>query len=31
VRTVGRKADGTEFLSYERTALVAKRGHGIED
>ena len=31
VRTTGKKADGTEFLSYERTALVAKRGHGIED
>ena len=31
VRTIGRKADGTEFLSYERTALVAKRGHGVED
>ena len=31
VRTVGKKADGTQFLSYERTALVAKRGHGIED
>ena len=31
VRTIGKKADGTQFLSYERTALVAKRGHGIED
>lgn len=31
VRTVGRKADGTEFMSFERTVLVPKRGHGIED
>ena len=31
VRTIGRKADGTQFMSFERTALIAKRGHGIED
>ena len=31
VRTIGKKRDGTQFLSFERTALVAKRGHGIED
>jgi itaconyl-CoA hydratase len=30
VRTVGAKADGTEFMSFERTVLVPKRGHGIE-
>ena len=31
VRTVGRKADGTEFLSYERVFLVPKRGHAVDD
>ena len=31
VRTVGKKGDGTQFISFERTALIAKRGHGIED
>jgi itaconyl-CoA hydratase len=30
VRTLGRKADGTEFMSFERTVLIPKRGHGIE-
>jgi acyl dehydratase len=30
VRTLGKKADGTVFMSYERTVLVPKRGHGIE-
>jgi len=30
VRTTGKKADGTVFMSYERTVLVPKRGHGIE-
>jgi acyl dehydratase len=29
VRTVGTKADGTQFMSFERTVLVPKRGHGI--
>jgi acyl dehydratase len=29
VRTIGKKADGTEFMSFERTVLVPKRGHGI--
>ncbi|HKX08509.1 MAG TPA: MaoC family dehydratase [Stellaceae bacterium] len=29
VRTIGVKADGTEFMSFERTVLVPKRGHGI--
>ena len=29
VRTVGVKADGTEFMSFERTVLVPKRGQGI--
>ncbi len=27
VRTVGKKANGTEFMSFERTVLVPKRGH----
>jgi itaconyl-CoA hydratase len=31
VRTLGKKADGTQFMSFERTVLVPKRGHGIED
>lgn len=31
VRTTGRKADGTVFMSYERTVLVPKRGHGVDD
>lgn len=31
VRTRGVKADGTEFMSFERTVLVPKRGHAIDD
>jgi acyl dehydratase len=31
VRTTGRKADGTVFMSFERTILVPKIGHGIGD
>jgi acyl dehydratase len=31
VRTVGRKADGTEVIRFERAVLVPKRGHGPED
>ena len=31
VRTTGKKADGTEFMSYERAILVPKRGHAIDD
>jgi itaconyl-CoA hydratase len=30
VRTVGRKADGTEFMSFERTVLVPRRGHAVD-
>jgi len=30
VRTTGRKADGTVVISFERTILVSKRGHGPE-
>ena len=31
VKTTGKKADGTEFMSYERTMLIPKRGHGVDD
>lgn len=31
IRTTGRKADGTVFMTYERTMLIPKRGHAVED
>ena len=31
VRTTGRKADGTVFMTYERSFLVPKRGHAADD
>ena len=31
VRTTGKKADGTMFMSYERSILVPKRGHAADD
>lgn len=31
VRTKGLKADGTVFMSFERTVLVPKQGHGVDD
>ena len=31
VKTTGTKADGTVVLTFERTVLVPKRGHGVED
>lgn len=31
IKTVGKKSDGTEFMSFERTMLMPKRGHGIGD
>jgi len=31
VRTRGLKADGAEFMSFERTVLVSKRGHAVDD
>jgi len=31
VRTTGRKADGTVFMTYERSILVPKRGHAVDD
>lgn len=30
-RTMGRKADGTVFMTYERSILVPKRGHAVDD
>jgi itaconyl-CoA hydratase len=31
VRTTGRKADGTVFMSFVRSVLIPKRGHGVGD
>lgn len=31
VRTTGTKADGTVFMTFERTILVPKRGHAVDD
>jgi acyl dehydratase len=31
VRTSGKKADGTLFMTYERTILVPKQGYAVED
>jgi len=31
IRTAGRKADGTVFMTYERTMLIPKRGHAVDD
>ncbi|MEE8499518.1 MAG: MaoC family dehydratase [Kiloniellales bacterium] len=31
VRTTGKKADGTVFMTYERNVMIPKRGHGIDD
>jgi acyl dehydratase len=31
VRTTGKKADGTPFMSFERSVLVPKRGHAADD
>jgi acyl dehydratase len=31
VRTTGTKADGAIFMTYERTILVPKRGHALDD
>jgi itaconyl-CoA hydratase len=30
VKTTGKKADGTVFMTFERTVLVPKRGHAID-
>ncbi|MGO8867490.1 MAG: MaoC family dehydratase [Alphaproteobacteria bacterium] len=31
VRTTGKKADGTVFMTFERSVLVPKRGHAVDD
>ena len=31
VRTTGKKADGTVFMTYERSFLVPRRGHGVDE
>src|SRR3977135_350291 len=31
VRTTGRKAEGTVFMTYERTVLVPKQGYAVEE
>ncbi|MGH7553453.1 MAG: MaoC family dehydratase, partial [Longimicrobiales bacterium] len=31
VRTTGKKADGTPFMSFERSVLVPRRGHATDD
>jgi len=31
IRTTGSKADGTEVISFERTMLIPKRGHAVDD
>ncbi len=31
VKTTGKKADGTVFMTYERTMLIPKRGHAVDD
>jgi itaconyl-CoA hydratase len=31
VRTTGKKADGTVFMTFVRIVLIPKRGHGVQD
>ena len=31
IKTIGKKADGTEVISFERTMLIPKRGHAVDD
>jgi len=31
VKTTGKKADGSVFMTFERTILVARAGHGVEE
>lgn len=31
VRTIGKKADGTVFMSFVRSVLIPKQGHGVQD
>jgi hypothetical protein len=31
VRSTGKKADGTAFMTFERSILVPRRGHAVDD
>jgi len=31
IKTTGKKADGTEVISFERAMLIPKRGHAVDD
>jgi len=31
IKTIGKKADGTEVISFERTMLIPKHGHAVDD
>lgn len=31
IKTIGKKADGTEVISFERAMLIPKRGHAVDD
>lgn len=31
VKTIGKKSDGTIFMTFERTMLIPKRGHAVDD
>ncbi|MET4698229.1 itaconyl-CoA hydratase [Constrictibacter sp. MBR-5] len=31
IRTIGKKADGTVVMSFDRSMLIPKRGHAVED
>ncbi len=31
IKTTGKKADGTEVISFERNMLIPKRGHAVDD
>ena len=31
IKTTGKKADGTEVISFERTMLIPKHGHAVDD
>ena len=31
VKTTGTTEDGTVFMTYERTVLIPKRGHAVDD
>lgn len=31
VKTTGKRADGVVFMAYERSVLIPKRGHGVDD